>query len=224
MANRQTSARTPHTASRGRIDKREAILEAALDNFARDGYRQSSVDAIAADAGVAKHTIYNHFTDKQNLLREVVATESDRSYELNMAAVLQLQGSKGDLRSPLEQVGIRLLECYCDPRSAAIRRLLYAEMQTMTDLIDIAHSRAFGPVTEALADRLARFALSGELDLTDAAGAGEAAEQLIALLIGPMENRTRMGTRAVTATELRGVAHRAVRTFLKAYATTSSTK
>ena len=43
--------------------KRLAILEAAKTLFMRNGYEGSSMDAIAAEAGVSKLTVYNHFTD-----------------------------------------------------------------------------------------------------------------------------------------------------------------
>ncbi|WP_241483058.1 TetR/AcrR family transcriptional regulator [Nocardiopsis halophila] len=50
--------------ARGRIDKRRAILEAASRVFTRDGYGRSCVREIAAEADVAKPTVYNHVHDK----------------------------------------------------------------------------------------------------------------------------------------------------------------
>ncbi|XXF07914.1 TetR/AcrR family transcriptional regulator [Pseudomonas sp. D1-3] len=47
--------------------KRQAILEAAKCLFVRHGYAGSSMDAIAAHAGVSKLTVYSHFTDKETL-------------------------------------------------------------------------------------------------------------------------------------------------------------
>ena len=47
--------------------KRKAILEAAETLFLRNGYDGSSMDAIAAEAGVSKLTVYSHFTDKETL-------------------------------------------------------------------------------------------------------------------------------------------------------------
>jgi TetR/AcrR family transcriptional repressor of mexJK operon len=52
--------------------KGEAIAQAALRLFLRDGYERTSVDAIAAEAGVSKRTIYNRYTDKENLFRSVL--------------------------------------------------------------------------------------------------------------------------------------------------------
>lgn len=49
------------------LAKREAILEAAKCLFLRHGYAGSSMDAIAAHAGVSKLTVYSHFTDKETL-------------------------------------------------------------------------------------------------------------------------------------------------------------
>ena len=51
-------------------------------------------------------------------------------------------------------------------------------------------------MTEALADRLARLAVAGQLSLDDPA---EAAEQLKALLVGPTDGRSRLGMRRAAA-------------------------
>lgn len=59
-------------ADRGRLDKRRAIVEAALRVFAQVGYAQASLDVIAAEAGVSKPTIYNHLGSKENLFRYVM--------------------------------------------------------------------------------------------------------------------------------------------------------
>ena len=52
--------------------KRKAILEAAKTLFLRYGYDGSSMDAIAAEAGVSKLTVYSHFTDKETLFSAAV--------------------------------------------------------------------------------------------------------------------------------------------------------
>src|SRR3974377_415278 len=52
--------------------KRKAIARAALTLFASDGYERTSVDAIAAEAGGSKRTVYSHYGDKENLFLSVV--------------------------------------------------------------------------------------------------------------------------------------------------------
>ena len=57
------------------LAKRQAILEAAKTLFLSNGYDGSSMDAIAAEAGVSKLTVYSHFTDKEKLFAEAVKSK-----------------------------------------------------------------------------------------------------------------------------------------------------
>ena len=52
-------------------ERREAIIEAALDEFIARGYAAARLDDVAKRAGVAKGTIYLHFNDKEALFRGV---------------------------------------------------------------------------------------------------------------------------------------------------------
>src|SRR6516165_4560015 len=54
--------------------RRQAILDAALDEFAARGFAATRLDDIAARAGVAKGTIYLYFRDKESLFQELVRT------------------------------------------------------------------------------------------------------------------------------------------------------
>ena len=201
-------------SAKGRIDKRQAILDAAFTIFARGGYHLAGVDAVAAEAGVAKHTIYNHFGDKENLFREVVAALSDQALTRNLAAV-ELLREHGDLARMLTETGLRLAECYCDERSSALRRLLHMEITSMPNVLDIVRDRAADRINDALAARLARLALAGRLKL--GCDPAIAAEHFGALLTGPLETRSRLGTRKIPRSELREVTGNAVRTFLRAF-------
>jgi AcrR family transcriptional regulator len=55
-------------------ERREAIIEAALDEFIARGYAATRLDDVAKRAGVAKGTIYLHFTDKEALFQELIRT------------------------------------------------------------------------------------------------------------------------------------------------------
>lgn len=52
--------------------KRHAILEAAADQFRSYGFEATSMDKIAAIAGVSKRTVYNHFPSKDELFAETL--------------------------------------------------------------------------------------------------------------------------------------------------------
>jgi AcrR family transcriptional regulator len=48
-------------------DRRQAILDAALEVFSRRGYNGASIDDIATAAGISKALIYEHFPSKKDL-------------------------------------------------------------------------------------------------------------------------------------------------------------
>ena len=58
--------------------KRRAIIEAATTAFLRNGYLGTSMDEIAALAGVSKQTVYKHFADKERLFSEIVVSDRRR--------------------------------------------------------------------------------------------------------------------------------------------------
>ncbi|MDJ0717785.1 MAG: TetR/AcrR family transcriptional regulator [Prochloraceae cyanobacterium] len=53
-------------------EKRQTILQAAKQEFLSHGYAATSMERIAIRAGVSKATVYNHFQDKQDLLKSIV--------------------------------------------------------------------------------------------------------------------------------------------------------
>lgn len=57
--------------------KRQAILTAAKELFVRNGYTSTSMDAVAAEAGVSKLTVYSHFTDKETLFSAAVVARCE---------------------------------------------------------------------------------------------------------------------------------------------------
>lgn len=52
--------------------KRLAIVDAAIAQFRENGFEATSMDKIAATAGVSKRTVYNHFPSKDELFAEIL--------------------------------------------------------------------------------------------------------------------------------------------------------
>ncbi|QIS10399.1 TetR/AcrR family transcriptional regulator [Nocardia arthritidis] len=200
-------------AQRGRIDKRSAILEVAFDVFAERGYRQACVQEIANAAGVAKPTVYNHLNDKETLFQETVLAAADAMSAETVAAVDPLR-DPGDVRAALTETALRLVRSCAGERGRALRRLANAQSAEFPNLIDEVMRRTTIRLREALSDRLARLVLAGALRQCDPT---VAAEHLLALLTGPLEIRTHLGTRKPATAELRAIADAAVDTFLRAY-------
>lgn len=58
-------------------DKRHRIVEAATRLFNHYGFKRTSIDLLATEAGVAKPTIYAYFEDKDAVFRAVVEAVCD---------------------------------------------------------------------------------------------------------------------------------------------------
>ena len=61
MANTSTVVRLPAS------ERRRQLLETALHVFARQGYHETSMNDLAAKAGVTKPVLYQHFESKREM-------------------------------------------------------------------------------------------------------------------------------------------------------------
>src|SRR5579871_3112811 len=73
---------------------REQIIEAANALFYGEGIRSTSLDAIAAKAGVTKRTLYYHFASKDDLIAAYVAARDQPTFARQAA---WLDETRGDL-------------------------------------------------------------------------------------------------------------------------------
>jgi AcrR family transcriptional regulator len=78
------SAARPQPAS---PPTRNAILEAATRAFAGKGYSNTTMDDIAAMAGVSRRIIYHHFASKREILEAASVEQSSRFLDEVRAAV-----------------------------------------------------------------------------------------------------------------------------------------
>src|ERR1700716_1331157 len=81
--------------------KRERILRAAIDVFARNGYFNAKVSEIAKAAGVADGTIYLYFDNKEDLL-VTIFREHTRNY------LQSLERELANIRRPEERIRVAI--------------------------------------------------------------------------------------------------------------------
>lgn len=72
--------------------KRDHLMATAWRLFYRDGYRVVGIDTILAEAGVAKMTLYNHFSSKDEL---IIAVLEKRDCELRASISFQVAATVG---------------------------------------------------------------------------------------------------------------------------------
>lgn len=99
-----------------RAATRVAVLDAAWVMFENDGYALTSVDDVAARAGVAKGAIYHHFPTKAALFEAVVEAVSARA----LTDVIQATSGAKDFWSAIETGNHAFFAACADPATARI--------------------------------------------------------------------------------------------------------
>lgn len=70
-----------------RAERQEQVLRAAARAFARDGFSATSMEDVAAEAGITKLIVYRHFASKEDLYRAALERTSRRLAEEFAAGV-----------------------------------------------------------------------------------------------------------------------------------------
>ncbi|HEY1588072.1 MAG TPA: TetR/AcrR family transcriptional regulator, partial [Polyangia bacterium] len=106
------NARSPSETKAGSLRSRlkeataAAIIDAAEDLFAEKGLSAAHMNEIAAKAGVAVGTLYNHFEDRDALLSALIETRRDGMIELMDELLAQPAGDfRSDLTALVQRIG-----------------------------------------------------------------------------------------------------------------------
>jgi len=81
-------------------NKRDRIMNAALDRFKQYGFAKTTVDEIARQAQVGKGTIYFYFKNKEEILEEIV----DREMIQGFAAISQAMVEEPTILKKLNKI------------------------------------------------------------------------------------------------------------------------
>jgi TetR/AcrR family transcriptional repressor of mexJK operon len=148
------------------LECRQRIVEAARDEFMRDGFRGASVDRIAATAGVAKQTLYNHFPSKEALFAETIRAGVQ-------GVVVTLDQSGGDLRQCLLDYGLAFRTKLLGQEGLAWFRTFIGDLSRIPELGRIALREGPLETIRQLADFLKAAMQRGDLRADDPEFAAE---------------------------------------------------
>lgn len=134
---------------------RDRILETAADLFYRDGFRATGIDKIIAESGVAKMSLYRHFTSKN----ELISAFLERRHEFWMRWFIEDVEARFALRADLSVIAEALGEWFIqeDFRGCAFINVV-AEAGSSGDPRHIqqaiSHKHSIEQYISELADRL----------------------------------------------------------------------
>jgi len=149
----------PKRRSLSPVARREAILAAALDEFAARGYEGARLDDVAKRAGVAKGTIYLYFTDKQALFQDLV-----RSMVNPILGTLEkLPAIDMPARVLVERLTDTFVREIIGTRRKDIIRLILTEGARFPEIAEFYHREVIARILGFIRPMLARAAARGEL-------------------------------------------------------------
>src|SRR5215813_3579641 len=141
------------------IERRDAILSAALDEFSIRGFEATRLDDVARRAGVAKGTIYLYFRDKESLFQELI-----RTMLTPLVGTIEALG-QADL--PLAALAEHMAELFVrevyETRRKDVVRLMISEGRRFPKLAEFYYREVLSRIIAAVRTLLQRAAARGEV-------------------------------------------------------------
>ena len=190
--------------------KREAMIAAASRAFFDHGFAATSIEQVAADAGVSKVTVYNHFGDKRGLFTAAVECECEKMRD-QFASAPEMRGS---LRDRLIAIGEAMVSFLSRPEMVQFERRIAAETEHEPEIG--AAFLAAGPhrMKAAFAGLMRAMNEAGEVDIDDV---DLAVEQFASMCKGMGDLERRFGHPRDPVRDRQRI-EGAVEVFCKAYA------
>jgi len=129
--------REPRTAKQR---KKRRILEAATQLFIDQGYRKTSIDEVAREAGVAKGTVYLYFSSKPEILVHAIGLEKLRYVGEVMDLLTADIHPRERLREYLRAAFVLVV------RMPLVSRLMSGDRELLTALEEYGVAGGFSPI------------------------------------------------------------------------------
>jgi AcrR family transcriptional regulator len=136
------------TRRRRKAERPKEILEAAFEEFSRNGYAATTLEQVAERAGVTKGTIYVYFDNKEHLFISMVREFTKATLDTVIAMFERHEGSTADLLRA--QFSFIYEHIVSDRRRREVLRMLIAEASRFPALADRYHEEIHRPCLDLL--------------------------------------------------------------------------
>lgn len=165
--------------------KREAILKGAKTVFLKDGFAGSSMDDVAAQAGVSKMTVYRHFGSKEELFAGLITDLCARIVDVDLEEML-----RSEPREALRAYARKMIAIVFAPETVELHRIVIAEGHRFAKLGQMFYATGPERLIDALADYFTRNRKDPRFKLRDPR---RSAEEFLELLRGYAHLRMLLG-------------------------------
>lgn len=195
--------------------KFDQVLDAAIELFLTDGFVGTNMDAIAAQAGVSKATVYSYFPDKKLLFLEATQTEIARR-AIDAEATIP---EDAPVPLVLEFTARILVSFYLSDFGQNLYRVTITEAESFPELAQMFYDSGSKMVKSRLSEYFTEITAKGQLNVDDPI---LAAAQYIELCKADIFDRSILGlSPKVTNAEIDRVVDGAVRMFMARYGVAS---
>jgi AcrR family transcriptional regulator len=150
----------------------DRILDAAMRVFRRHGFRRSSIEQAAEEAGLTRQALYHHFPSKEALFRAVIERLYERALAAEVAAARAAEQADCDLADVIiAEISARLGALFAELAGSPHLEELFSEHLAQARDLYQAYSSRFG---DEVATTIARVCRARKLKLV----AGVTAEEL----------------------------------------------
>ena len=192
----------------------QKILRAAADIFLTQGYRGTSMEMVAREAGAGRQTVYNQFASKKALFDATVALLWEK---MSIDRIVSRTGPERDPEEALLEIGNAIAEFWVPEEAVAFLRMVIAESIHFPELAESFFTFGRGSARRAVVDYLSMLCATRTIDLSDPE---LAAAQFIGLVNEPLLSSRVIGAGKPPSKDRRKqIVQEAVHTFLARYRT-----
>jgi TetR/AcrR family transcriptional regulator, mexJK operon transcriptional repressor len=151
--------------TREQAEARHALLlETALDHFLDRGFELATIEAIAADVGMTKRTVYARYPTKVALFEAAVDLAIER-FAVTEERLAQTEA--GDIEQTLRNIARLRMDQVMTPDGLKLQRIINTESYRFPDLFDDVYERGSALSVRYLASLFARETAAGRLAIED---------------------------------------------------------
>jgi AcrR family transcriptional regulator len=171
------SSEAKKTRARRKAERPNEILDAAFEEFVKNGYAATRLEDVAARAGVTKGTIYFYFETKERVFEAMVRHASQGFFPDIGDYASRLQGSYA---SRLQALIVFVYDRIAENRmSRETLRFLIAEGTRFPDLVERHYDEFVQPMIDQFQEIIREGIVSGEFR------AGPAATAFTEIILSP---------------------------------------
>ena len=118
-------------------EKRDRVINAAIEEFARFPYEKASTNHIVEKAGISKGLLFHYFDNKQSLYEQLIGFVIDKMYR---AVMDRIDWQETDLFERIKQLALVKLEIsrtYPHMFDFLLQMLTYKKAGKVDDIIEI---------------------------------------------------------------------------------------